>query len=352
MKKNIILIFIILSPFFSAAQHLTFSPAIEIEASEDMSKKIISLLWVNYINSLQNSLPDSVQKSFWHNESENMMKVYQSGGELFTFNIRKYSDTVYEIHSLNQYSSPEGTVIMYIYKVCATETEGTFKLLNYFDLYKHNLQNYNSESVDFYYPCGFHFDKEKADDSEKFIKQFRSDYNLKKTEEKIICILGNSFAESSFFVGFDFIIGSDENKYAGMYHFPRTILTQRQDHTHEFIHALINPEYPDILDILSEGIATYYGGTSGFDYAHHRNHLKDYINKNSVDFSDPSLFYNINIGDKWTKMYYIVGALVIEYALKNHGIPKVIELLSCKDYQEIYSILGINPEDMIRFLLN
>ena len=359
MKRKIILIslFSVFS-VYSMAQQLTFSPAVEKQSSEDTSKKVIAQLWEDYIHSLRDELPDSIQKSFWYKGSEDMMKgipptnFYQSGGNLFTFDIRKYSDSIYEIHSLQQIITPENPVILYIYKVCAIETGGTFKLLNFFDAFKYTLQNYNSENVEFYYPCEFNFDIEKVEAAEKFIKQFRNDYNLKKTEKKIVCIIGNSFNESSSFMGFNFIIGADESRSAAMYQFPRTILTQRQDHIHEFVHALIVPAYPAILDILNEGIATYYGGTSGFEYVYHRNNLKKYISENPFDFSESSLFYTIKIGQEKTQLYYIIGALIIEYTLKNHGISKVIELFSCKDYLDIYSKLGIKPDDIVRFLLN
>jgi hypothetical protein len=362
MKRNIFLtfIFLVLS-LYCKGQTVAFSPI--IQSSDDTSIKAIAQLWENYITSIREEQSDSIQRSFWYNESEDLIRnkhphlLYLWGwSEVLTFNIRKYSDTVYEIHSLQKQKrlepeSHDTPNILYVYKLCAIETGGGFKLLNYFDVYKSSLQNYTSESVEFYYPCGFNFDIEKADDVEKFIRQFRKDYNLESTKNKIICVIGNTLNESNYFLGFDYTIFTSKKKYAGGFIFPRTIITCRQDHIHEFVHALIQPAFPDILSLLNEGIATYYGGVGELDYASYRNIFRNYVIENSIDFSEQSSFVDVWIDEAATGRN-LGGALIIEYTLKNYGITKVIELFSCKDYQEIYSKLGIQPEDIANFLLN
>ena len=358
MKKHtvLILVFIIFS-FYCRGQdvRLTFSPS--ITNSQDSSVKAIAQLWNDYLNSIQTKQSDSIQKSFWYNELDDLLKYWTIGtisyefGEQFTFSIRKYSDNIYEIHSLYLFP-PESRMfdIMRMYKVCATKTNGEFKLLNYFDVYKHSLQNHNSDNVEFYYPCGFNFDIEKANNAAKFILQFQNDYNVKNSKEKIIYLIGNSLTESNSFMGFDFSTATSENKNAGYFLYPRIVFTCRPDHIHEFVHAIMIPEYPDALGILHEGIATYYGGIAGQDYVFHRNNLKNYVNKNSIDFSEPSIFYTINIGNN-TILYKMVGALMIEYALTNYGIHKVVELFSCKNYEDIFSKLGIKIDDVNNFFI-
>ena len=365
MKKSLIIAFCFFAlSFYCKGQKVTFSPI--VKSSEDASVQAIALLWEDYIKQLwkdfvstmQGNHPsDSIQKTFWYNNSEDLLKgkpptnFYQAGN-LLTFNIRKYSDTIYEIYSLQQMPDNETVDILFSYKVCAIKTEGGFKLINYFDVIKHTLQNYSSEYVKYYYPCGYNFDINKVLADEKFIKQFQSDYNLKKIDKKIVYIIGNNFKESNSFIGYDFMIGTDENKYAAICLFPATIITQRQNHFHEFVHILLGIEYPDMLDILNEGIATYYGGTSGLDYVTLRNTFKNNITENPIDFSELSSFYPHLKFNEFTQSYYIVGAVIIEYALKHYGKDKVIELFSCKEYQEIYTKLGITPLYLVDFLLN
>jgi len=353
MKKNILLIFVFALLFNYGKGQLTFNP--RIEASQDTSVKAIAQLWENYESSVREAQPDSIQRLFWHNQSDDLIEYWLSPSrslyamyEHVTFSIRKYSDTIYEIHTLLLFPPASNFDVLFMYKVCAVEIDGIFKLVNYFDVYKHSLQCYNTENVEFYYPHGFHFDIEKADYTEKFIRQFRNDYNIKKTNEKILCVIGNHLNESNAFMGFDFSVATSESKYAGGFFRPRTIITRRPDHIHEFVHAIMKPEYPNAHSILHEGIATYYGGTVGLDYAFYRNNLKEYINDNPVDFLDDSLLWDIYVAEK-APLSYIVGALIIEYTLKNYGNNKVLELFSCEEYEDIFSKLGIKMEDVNTF---
>jgi hypothetical protein len=347
MKKNVIFIILLIAiSFYCYGQALTFSPT--IRHSKSLSVSAISQLWNDYITSLRENQSDSIQKSFWLNESDDLLKErpptnFYQVGNLLTFNIRKHSDTIYEIHSMQQVIG-ENPDVLFIYKVCAINTKGTFKLLNYFDAIKQSLQNFHSESIEFYYPYGFSFDKERVREIETFIHQFRKDYHISSSGEKIFCLIGNSFSEAISFLGFSFMIGTDENKYAGMYKYPKTIVCQRQDHIHEFVHALMFPQYPNALDILHEGIATYYGGTSGLEYYFLRNNLREYMVENFIDFSNASSLWTDRIDG--TPLGYIVGALVIEYVLKNHGTPKIIELFSCESYEDIFQKIGIKTEDI------
>jgi hypothetical protein len=365
MKKILILIFIILS-FYCRGQELklTFSPV--ITSSEDISIKTIAHLWKNYLNARYhdnlNSLinpqykrrTDSIQNLYWHNKSMDLLSSgvedFMLFGDFSTFSIRKYSETIYEIHTLVQAKAFEGEGIntLFLYKVCAVETDDGFKFLNYFDVSKHALQNYSSENIEFYYPYGFNFDIKKVKDTEEFIRQFRKDYNIEKTNEKIICIIGNNLSESNAFVGFDFTINTSENRFAGFFLEPRTILTCRQDHIHEFVHVLIKSAYPNIHSILNEGIATFYGGMAGSDFIFHRNNLQKYLSKNTIDFLDTSLLWDLEIDDG--RLAYTVGALIIDYTLNNYGSQKIIELFSCKDYEDIFSKLEVKKEDINDFL--
>ena len=370
MKRSLIIVFVFFAlTYFCSGQKLTFSPM--IQSSEDTSVQAIAQLWEDYIKQLWkdfvsvihgNPSSDSMQKSFWHNGSEDMMKgrppmPFYLFSDILTFKIRKYSDIIYEIHSMQQrYDLQEETIsetplIFYIYKTGAIQTEEGFKLMNWFDIYKSSLQNYTSENIEYYYPCGFDFDMKKVEHAEKFIQQFRKNYNLKKTDKKIIYIIGNNYSESNYFMGFDFTAFSSEKKHAAYCLFPRTVLACFEDHIHELVHALMYSEYPDALGILNEGIATYYGGVSNMDYILHRSAFKKYIRENPIDFLDTSLFYN-RVGEENVSLLYVLGGLIIEYALKNHGTDKVIELFSCKEYQEIYTKLGITSQELVDFLLN
>jgi hypothetical protein len=367
MKKIfLVTICIILSCYCKGQElKLTFSPIITL--SQDTSVKAIAHLWKKYLdarygdflnllkNKQYNRQTDSIQNLYWYNQSEDLLiseiERYMLFAEYSTFSIRKYSETIYEIHTLVQAKAFESDEIntLYMYKVCATKTDDGYKFLNYFDISKNALQNYTSENIEFYYPCGFNFDTEKVNDTEKFISQFRKDYNIKKTNEKIICVIGNNLSESNAFLGFDFTIATSENRFAGLFLKPKTLLTCRQNHIHEFVHVLLKSTYTNIYDILDEGIATFYGGTAGSDYVFHANNLQKYLSKNTIDFLDTSLLWDLEIENG--RLAYTVGALIIDYALNTYGTQKVIELFYCKDYEDIFSKLEIPMENVNKFFV-
>jgi hypothetical protein len=298
---------------------------------------------------------ESIQNLFWLTKTEDLLigeiERFMLFGEFSTFSIRKYSKTIYEIHTLFQMKAFEdnGLNTLFLYKICAIETDDGFKFLNYFDVYKNTLQNYISENIEFYYPCGFNFDVEKVEETEKFINQFRKDFNIEKMDKKIICVIGNSLNESNAYIGFDFTIATSENRFAGYFLAPRIILTCRQDHIHEFVHVLTQSTYPNIYEILKEGIATYYGGQAGLDYASHVKNLQKYLSKNTIDFLNTSLLWGLEI--EGGRLAYTVGALIIDYTLNNYGAQKVIELFFCKDYEDIFSKLNIQTKDVNNFFI-
>lgn len=356
MRKILISICLLLS-LYCRGQELKLTFSSSIISSKDTSVKAIAHLWKNYLNAryydelnlLRNPQhkrqTDSIRKLYWYNKSEDLLRVeverYMLFGEFSTFSIRKYTETIYEIHTLVQAKAFEGEEVntLLLYRVCAVDTENGYRFLNFFDISKHALQNYTSDNVEFYYPCGFNFDIEKTKDTEKFIQQFRKDYNIGKTSDKIICVIGNNLSESNAFVGFDFTIAASENKFAGYFLEPRTILTCRQDHIHEFVHVLTKSAYPNLYGILNEGIATYYGGMAGSDYTFHRKNLQQYLSKNEINFLDTSLLWDLKL--EGGRLAYTVGALIVEYTLKKYGNQKVVELFSCTDYEDIFSKLDI-----------
>lgn len=367
MKKNFLVKICMCFAFYCKGQELklTFSPT--ITSSQDTSVKTIAHLWENYLNARYddylnlrknaqyNRQTDSIQNLYWHSQSEDLfigiIETYVPFSEFSTFSIRKYADAIYEIHTFVQVKTSEEIDRSFVYKVCATKTDNGFKLLNYFDVSKNALQNYTSENIEFYYPSGFDFDTEKVNDTEKFISQFRKDYNIKKINEKIICVNCNNINECNTFIGFDFTTATSANWCLAHSLAPKTILTSCQDaYIHEFVHILLQSSYPNINDILHEGIASFYGGmVGGTDYIFHAGNLQKYLSKNTIDFLDTSLLWNLRIEN--ATLAYTVGALIIDYTLNNYGIQKVIELFSCKDYIDIFSKLEIPMENVNDFFI-
>lgn len=338
-------------------QKLTFGP--ELSAFlEDEAVPEIAEVWRQYILSFQSHHPDSVRTDLWLNNSEDMIKYsgYYGGalryqtGEHYTFNIRKLNDDIYEINTLSSpFKTRNGDIFIdNIYKVCATKLDGQFKLLNYFDVKKHSLNHYTSACIDYYYPPGLNFKQEEAEEAGRFVLDLKQQYGI--TDDNLITyIVANSIDDGSAFLGITYTRLRSEKTYAGLTIYPRTILSARPNHIHELVHAVMFPLYPAAPSILHEGMATYYGGGANKSYAVHKANVKQYLAAHTVDFSEERNTYKELEGG--TQLSNTLGALITEYVLRNYGAARVLALFNSKDYEGIFSQIGISKDGINDFVL-
>lgn len=354
MRKIVTLCLFALVCSFGYGQTVRFST--EVAAfSEDKAIPKIADVWKTYINSFKSGDPDSVRTDLWINGSEDMIKFHSfkdllyNQGEQYTFNIRKLNDEVYEINTMAMYDyhGNGDHFIHTIYRVCAVEYEGEFKLMNYFDFIKGSLNTYSTDCIIYYAPSWVDINKKEAREAVSFIRNFKKLYHI--TNNKVITyIVANNTDECSAILGLTYTWCRSEKTYAGRAIYPRILLSARPNHIHELVHAVFIPLYPDAPFFLHEGIATYYGGGSQKSYLYHAERLKDYLAKNTVDFSDPN---NIPFDLGETYIPNTMGALMIAYVLKNYGHEKVIALFESKSYEEVFLQVGVSKEGINDFVL-
>jgi hypothetical protein len=357
MRKIYLLFLFVSTAYISSGQKLTFGP--ELSAFlEDETVSEIADIWEKYILSFSSGNPDSVRMDLWLNDSEDIIKytrysnkslLYKTG-EQYTFNIRKLNDTIYEINSMSLlFRTKAGDFFIdYIYKVCATIANGHFKLLNYFDVKKYSLNRYTTSCIDYYYLPGLDFKKEQVDEVVRFVHDFKKQYNI--IDNNIITyIMANNIDECNSMLGITYTRMRSEKLYAGLTIYPRTVLSTRLNHIHELVHAVMIPLYPDALPMLHEGIATYYGGGANKNYDFHSTNVKRYLRENAIDLSEQSNTYKTL--DSETQLSNTLGALIIEYVLKNYGATKVLELFKSENYEDIFLQLGIPKKEINDFVL-
>jgi hypothetical protein len=357
MHKIYLLLLFVSLYYSSYGQKLTFGPSLSAFL-EDEAVQEIAEVWMQYILSFQSNHPDSVRTDLWLNNSEDMIKYsgyynktlrYQTG-EQYTFNIRKLNDDIYEINTLSSpFKTRNGDIFIdNIYKVCATKLDGQFKLLNYFDVKKHLLNHYTSACIDYYYPPGLNFKQEEAEEAERFVRDFKQQYGI-ADNNLITYVVAHSIDAGNALLGIFYTMLRSEKTYAGLTIYPRTILSARPNHIHELVHAVMLPLHPAAPDILHEGIATYYGGGANKSYAEHKANVKQYLAENTVDFSEERNTYK-EVGGG-TQLSNTLGALIIEYVLKNYGTTRVLALFSSKDYEGIFSQIGISKDGINDFVI-
>lgn len=316
-------------------------------AANDPAVPEIAALWEKYIASFQSGNPDSVRTDLWLNGREDMIKYnsYKSLlyniGEQYTFSIRKLTDAVYEINTIGWYGTAEDPYINCFYKVCAMLSDGRYKLLNYFDFRKQSLNKRVVGDIEYYYPAGVEIRRKSAESAARFVRDFKTRYGI-IDNNPITYIVANSIDECSSILGLTYTEMRSENPNAGRAIYPRILLSARADHIHELVHAIMLPLYPEAPGTLHEGMATFYGGGNNKSYEFHAANLKKFLSENRIDLSD-EVYRMIDGG---TQLYNTLGALIIDYTLRNYGAKKVLELFGSKSYQEIYSVLGV-PKDKI-----
>lgn len=356
MRKTLIFFSFILLSHVGYGQQLTFGS--EIAAfSQDQAIPKIAAIWKTYIHSFRSGDPDSVRTDLWIDGSEDIIKYHgfnsllYNQGEQYTFNIRKLNEDVYEINTLARYNfyNNGDYLINTIYKVCAVEKEGAFKLMNYFDFIKGSLNTYTTECIVYYAPSWVRINKKEAKEAVQFIREFKKMYNV-TDKNPITYIVANNMDECSSMLGLTYTLARSEKTHAGRAIYPRILLSARPNHIHELVHAVMLPLYPDAESFLHEGIATYYGGGSQKIYLFHAENVKKYVVANSMDFSSPDNLYK-ELEDE-TQLSNTIGALLIAYVLENYGYEKVIALFERKSYEEVFAELGVPKESINDFVLN
>ena len=143
---------------------------------------------------------------------------------------------------------------------------------------------------------------------------------------KVIYIVGNNIDEANRSIGFDYtFMNSPFQCAAYTIREMNIIIASVDDHQHEIIHSIFEPEFPDAHHLFHEGIATYYGGSCDKDISVLMGQLKKMIvNNPNIDLSKIDELEAV-LADG-TNYYYTIGALFIDYALRIGGIEKVLAL--------------------------
>lgn len=356
MKK--LLLAFLLFPVLVNAQNIRFSD--DIKKATDPAIIEIRDLWQNYVNACIES--DTLKiNQYWKEKGSDVIRFFLSNpdrpsyawGEHYTFNIRQLDNVFYEINTILELGpSPEEMDVLAIYSICAKKKNNNeYELFNYLKYKQQELNIVELSSIDYYYPDSYSFDTKKAKKANVFVDDFKQKYGISGAP-KAKYMLSNNLNEANSLLGFNYTVLSSHLTYAGAFLEPNIILSCIEDHYHEIVHSLMKPLYPEASALLHEGIANYYGGSSGRDYKEHLVFFKEFVRSfPEVDFSDFNS-YNILLDGK-TNPYYTVGAIIIENALKSGGEAKVKELFKYSSTEEVFTKgLGIPKEDIHSYIYN
>ncbi|MDR2125225.1 MAG: hypothetical protein LBP63_00150 [Prevotellaceae bacterium] len=363
MKRLLLIFLSILFTFTAFSQQVSFSN--EIKNTEDENVKQIAEIWEKYIQKCWQQ-PDSAAMLYWNSieNRENNLHAdiirfnfpdcfYYRTGKVFTYNIKpSRNNDFYEINSMSLIKKDnEITDVLACFRVCAAKENNEFKLYNYFYTIKDNLNSYLVDGIEYYYPKYYEFDKEKAQQSSDFLQNMHNKYNIAQ-KQPIIYIVSNSLDECNELIGFNYTVMSNTNKNAGSFRFPNILIAAKVNHIHELTHSIFDIVF-NSSTLMSEGIATYYGGNAGIQLPELKKNFKQYVAANTeTDLSDFNAYYKLL--EDGSNPVYTVGALIIEHSMKNGGEQAVVRLLKYSDdniYDLFLNEFGIKREEVHNFIL-
>ena len=328
--RKIVSVILFLVSLVTSGQKISFSQ--DLLSTNDQEIIAIREFWKVYVSECARSKGSAFKKHWNPTELEqgftdivnDELPIY-SLGELVTFEIKKETNGFYRIRSKVLPLDPNDKSVYAIFNIYAKKNESVYKLYNQFFFTKSKLNHFQSGAIDYYYPVNYNFSIKKAKETADFYSNISTLYG-NANKNKITCIIGNTFNEANRFVGFDTSIISSNSLYAGYsIRNQNIILSCREDHFHEIVHAVFFKIFPNAPALFHEGIATYYGGTGGQEYSNLISQLRSSINnKPGIDLSN---FDSLNITlDNGINHFYSVGAIFINYALKIGGHNKVLTL--------------------------
>lgn len=335
MKKITFSILILLSAS-SFAQQITFN--IGTLVSQDSGIIAVRELWKSYVIAYKNENDSSVLNYWNKDETEHgftdivistSMNHSYLNANLLTFEIKKADNQFYRIRNILTLGNKDYNEFTIIYDIYAKKDLIGYKLYNSFYVNKPNLQHFQTDNIDYYYPNGYNFNSQKANEVENIysglIKIFGN-----PNKHKVVYLIGNNLDEAYHNIGVEYTPFSSSSLFAGFnIKNQNIILTCRENHLHELVHTIFR-QYKGSL-LFQEGIAAFYGGSGGASYPDLINQLKKTItSKPDIDLSKFDDLDNlINNGD--FNNYYSIGAIFIDYAFKIGGPKKVLALFRYED---------------------
>jgi hypothetical protein len=359
--KRIFISILFLIPLSVWGQKITFSS--DIQDTKDSSIIQVRDLWQAYVTNCQKGF-DKSSFNYWnkYETDQGFTDIVKAAislpsylyGDLAVFDIKKVDNDYYRIRNIWSIGDTISKSYLGIFNVFAKKTNSVFKLYNNFYVVKPKLQHYQTDNFYYYYPSTYPFNNQKANQMAEFYSKISSLYG-NTDKRKVIYIIGNNLDEANNIIGFDYTIMSSSFPDAaytikGL----NILLATREDKMHEIIHSIFMPMFPKANALFHEGIATYYAGSAGQNYTLLVDQLREMIiNNPDIDLSK---FDDLNkVLDNGTNYFYTVGAIFIDYALKNGGTKKVLALFQHPDSTDnaIFAIekdLGIEKNQIDPFL--
>ncbi len=248
----------------------------------------------------------------------------------------------------------------YITTVYAKKIGERYRLVNGTQYYKELWKNQKVGSVNYIIHPEHNFSLAEAKKMNDFNNYIASEFQVDPLEFDYVVTnntdqLSNMMAYDYFEFSYQPVAsgGMADTKNSILYagnnsaHYPHEVV-----HLYTYNHAGARTHH-----WVDEGIAAYYGGSTGYTLDWHLQKLRDYLIKNP-DFKIDNLAdlqKNIPNGEYMTDFRYVIGGFVIKKIIEAEGMQGVFEALKIDRSDEAYfqlleEKLGVSEEGFTEYL--
>ncbi|WP_010516961.1 hypothetical protein [Croceivirga radicis] len=357
-KKHFISTLFLFIGLNAFAQKVTYNHL--VDASHGPTQQIMAL-FENYIGSNPQL---KAENPYWNSEEQAKYKNFDFLEEEFEPSLYmglpahvlsiSFKEDVAFIKVQFSYCKADGTpYVLAIVNYLAKKVKGKYRLFNRLPL---NRQSWNCTTVgrvDFYYPDYHEFNYEKAGELNVFINNLCENFGVKP--KPFDYYMAANYDEIQVLKGIDYYLGmggvdrpsgkAAENKvYCG---------GLGEFYAHEVFHVQLQEHFPEMHFWVSEGIATFLGGSRGQSLDWHLKKTNDFLAKNpKIDLSELLTLKNL---DSETAYHYSLGGLIARKFWETGKYPLLKKMMATVKtdadyYKAIETYLGI-PKDKLNHYL-
>ena len=341
------------------ASKLKFYTGSEVMNAEDLPEKEIIDLWKNYLK--DGNFEDS-QSPYWSFDNMKIPDEYLWALGVKTLSTRDYEvqckiigifpayNDYYALKSAFTHVDEAGEIHLdTITSVYAKKFGKEYLLISSAEYYKSVLEHHKIGNINYYVHPLHPFDKEKAEKMEAFNQYLAKEFNVEPIEfdyfvannaRDIVEIWGYEYMNRMFIPNQTGGVASVRNKiiYSG---------NNSEYYPHELVHLYTYNLVPKSNHFwIGEGIATYFGGSSGYTLDEHLEKLRLFLNENpEFDLSDiDALNTTIPNGEYKTDFRYVIGGFLMKQVYEKYGIEGLLEALEVKsgNVKEFHKYDGTN----------
>lgn len=269
-------------------------------------------------------------------------------------------DSVYVVKILYAHAdSASGISPLALQRLYAVREAGaphSFRLAGGLPRITRNWERRSPGHITFWYVPGHKPNPAKIDRAIRFVDSVTKLFSVPPPQHLDVYV-GDSMDEVQRTIGLDFYPeSSGPGQRSGGLNLGSILLvgnpTIGEDYLHEFVHAVLGPSLSAGSRLLSEGVATWLGGSRGRTTREMFALLRSYQQADST-LSFTTLVrqgFDVADADRGTNLLYATGALIVDAVYRKNGIASVRRIYQLRTdpntlLRAISIELGVPPDD-------